>query len=97
MLRSRVEIGSNADIIHKQLKINYLQNSSAVNRCFKAWVNGRTVFLTTNNQRIRIKGAVNLLLRHRSADKIKNFGGDFLLATFVVGQGELSNEVLGIV
>ena len=36
-------------------------------------------------------------LGHRATDKVEDFGGDFLLAAFVVGQGELGDEVLGVV
>ena len=36
-------------------------------------------------------------LRHRAADQVEDFCCDFLLAAFIVGQGEFSDEVLGIV
>ena len=36
-------------------------------------------------------------LGHRATDKVEDFCGDFLLAAFVVGQGELGDEVLGVV
>lgn len=45
----------------------------------------------------RIGKYLHLLLRHCSADQIKDFGSNFLLAAFVVGEGELGDEVLGIV
>lgn len=37
------------------------------------------------------------LLQHRAADDVEDFGGDFLLAAFVVFEGEVAEDVFGVV